>query len=164
MNAPRLLAMAAAALLASAHVHAQSSGRIPDDYPISPEALARAEGVPTGRVEPFAFNDSKVFPGTERQGWVYIPAQYNGARPAALMVFQDGHAYVSTNGRMRAPVVLDNLIAKGQVPVLVGVFINPGHRGSNAPNANTWGPRSNRSLEYDGLDALLAAATAVLAP
>ena len=151
MNAPRLLAMAAAALLVSAHANAQSNARIPDDYAIPPEALARAEGVPTGRVEPFAFNDSKVFPGTERQGWVYIPAQYDGSRPAALMVFQDGHAYVSTNGRMRAPVVLDNLIANGQVPPLIGVFINPGHRGANAPNANTWGPRSNRSLEYDGL-------------
>lgn len=151
MKACPRLAMAAATLLASAHAHAQSNARIPDDYAIPPEALARAEGVPTGRVEPFAFNDSKVFPGTERQGWVYIPAQYDGSRPAGLMVFQDGHAYVSTNGRMRAPVVLDNLIAKGQVPPLIGVFINPGHRGSNAPNANTWGPRSNRSLEYDGL-------------
>ena len=130
---------------------AQAPTRTPDDYPIPPEALARKEGVPTGRVAMFDFTDSKVFPGTERQGWVYIPAQYDPAKPAGLMVFQDGHAYVSAQGRMRAPVVLDNLIARGDVPVLVGVFINPGHRGSNAPNANGWGPRSNRSLEYDGL-------------
>ena len=129
----------------------QAPSRVPDDYPIPPEALSRAVGVPSGRVESFAFSDSKVFPGTHRDGWVYIPAQYQAAQPAGLMVFQDGHAYASTNGRMRVPIVLDNLIAQGQVPVMVAIFVNPGHRGTNAPNPANWGPRNNRSLEYDGL-------------
>ncbi len=132
-------------------LQSQSPARVPDDYPIPPEALARDGGAPAGRVESFAFADSKVFPGTQREGWIYIPAQYHATRPAGLMVFQDGHAYVSTNGRMRVPVVLDNLIARGHVPVMVAVFINPGHRGTHAPNPATWGPRNNRSLEYDGL-------------
>ena len=127
--------------------------RAADDYPIAPEALQRDPGIPVGRVEAFSFETSKVFPETRRDAWVYIPAQYNPAKPAALMVFQDGHAYVSTNGRMRVPIVFDNLIARGEMPVTVGVFINPGHRGNDGPAAGGWGPRNNRSLEYDGLGA-----------
>ncbi|MHB1307092.1 MAG: SMP-30/gluconolactonase/LRE family protein [Limisphaerales bacterium] len=122
-----------------------------DDYRLSSESTGRAPGAGVGRVEPFRFTDSRVFPGTGRDGWVYIPAQYDGARPAALMVFQDGHAYVSTNGQMRVPIVFDNLIAKGELPVTVGVFVNPGHRGDDAPPADGWGNRNHRSFEYDSL-------------
>lgn len=121
------------------------------DYPLGPESSARAPGVPAGRVEPFVFNDSKIFPETHRDGWVYLPAQYDPAKPAALMVFQDGHAYMSTNGQQRVPIVFDNLIAKGEMPVTVAVFINPGHRGKDGPAAEGWGNRSNRSFEYDSL-------------
>jgi enterochelin esterase family protein len=67
------------------------------------------------------------------------------------MVFQDGHTYVSATGQMRVPVVFDNLIARGEMPVTIGVFINPGHRGANAPKADGWGTRNNRSFEYDSL-------------
>ena len=122
-----------------------------DAYVLGPESTARREGVPAGRVESFQFAQSQVFPGTERDGWIYIPAQYDGSKPAALMVFQDGHAYVSTNGQVRAPIVMDNLIAKGDMPVTIGVFINPGHSGTNPPAASGWGNRSNRSVEYDSL-------------
>ena len=128
-------------------------GRIPDDYPIAVEAQARGPNVPAGRVESFQFTESKVFPDTTRDVWVYLPAQYTADKPAALMVFQDGHAYVSTNGRMRVPIVFDNLIARGEMPVTIGVFINPGHRGADGPPAGGWGNRNNRSLEYDGLGA-----------
>ncbi len=142
-----------------------AAARTPDDYPISDEAQARKPGVPAGRVESFTFSESTVFPGTARDGWVYIPSQYDPAKPAALMVFQDGHAYVSTNGRMRAPIVFDNLIAAGDMPVTVGVFINPGHRGDNAPPAMGWGNRSNRSVEYDSLgDAYVRFLTGELLP
>jgi enterochelin esterase family protein len=127
--------------------------RTPDDYPIAAEAESRGPNVPAGRLETFQFTDSKIFPDTTRDVWVYIPAQYSADKPAALMVFQDGHAYVSTNGRMRTPIVFDNLIARGDMPVTVGVFINPGHRGADAPPAAGWGNRNNRSLEYDGLGA-----------
>lgn len=122
-----------------------------DDYVLGPESLERAAGIPTGRVEEFDFSGSKVFPETTRAGWVYIPAQYDGARPAALMVFQDGHAYVSNTGQMRVPVVFDNLIAKGDMPVTVAIFINPGHRGEGGAPRDSWGNRSNRSFEYDSL-------------
>lgn len=122
-----------------------------DDYVLGTESTNRTAGVPAGRVEKFRFTTSKVFEGTERDGWVYIPAQYDPAKPAALMVFQDGHAYVSTNGQMRVPIVFDNLIAKGDMPVTIGVFINPGNRSTNNPPAEGWGNRSNRSVEYDSL-------------
>jgi enterochelin esterase-like enzyme len=125
--------------------------RAADDYELGPESLARGEKVPAGRVEAFDFNESKIFEGTARACWVYIPAQYDGTKPAALMVFQDGHSYVATNGSLRAPLVMDNLIAQGDMPVTVGIFVNPGHKGSDGPPAGGWGNRSNRSLEYDGL-------------
>ncbi|MFM7803148.1 MAG: SMP-30/gluconolactonase/LRE family protein, partial [Verrucomicrobiota bacterium] len=80
-----------------------------------------------------------------------IPAQYDGSRPAALMVFQDGHEYVRENGSQRVPIVLDNLIAKGEMPVTIALFLNPGHRGAGAPAPNGWGDRNNRSFEYDSL-------------
>jgi enterochelin esterase family protein len=122
-----------------------------DDYTLGPESTERAAGVPRGRVESFEFRDSEVFLGTRRQVWVYIPAQLEPGETAALMVFQDGHAYVSENGQMRIPIVFDNLIAAGEMPVTVGVFVNPGHRGDDGPPADGWGTRNNRSLEYDSL-------------
>lgn len=125
--------------------------RAAEEYPLGPDSIARAAGVPAGRVESFSFDASKVFPETHREGWVYIPAQYDPSKPAALMVFQDGGAYVSTNGQQRVPIVFDNLIARGEMPVTVGVFINPGRRGNDGPAAETGGNRSNRSFEYDSL-------------
>ncbi|MFM8358418.1 MAG: SMP-30/gluconolactonase/LRE family protein, partial [Verrucomicrobiota bacterium] len=92
---------------------------------------------------------NSVFPGTVRDYWVYRPAQLTPTQAAALMVFQDGRGYQSTNGAWRVPWVFDNLIARGEMPVTVGVFVDPGVvpslHGTNAL------PRFNRSLEYDGL-------------
>jgi enterochelin esterase family protein len=126
-------------------------GHAADEYQLTAESTERAAGVPKGRVEQFEFSESRIFPQTSRAAWVYIPAQYDRSRPAALMVFQDGHAYVSETGQMRVPVVFDNLIHHGQMPVTIGVFINPGHRGGEGPPAAGWGNRNNRSLEYDSL-------------
>src|SRR2546426_282341 len=68
-----------------------------DDYKLGPDSQFKAE-VPHGRIERFQFTNSTVFPGTVRDGGVYIPAQYDSSKPAALMVFQDGMGYLSTNG------------------------------------------------------------------
>src|ERR1041384_890570 len=95
-----------------------------NDYKLGPESTERAPGVPKGRVEKFQFTESKVFPDTTRDCWIYIPAQYDGSKPAALMVFQDGGGYVSETGGQRVPIVFDNLIEKGELPVTVGVFVN----------------------------------------
>jgi len=109
------------------------------------------EGVPKGTISEHEWTSTKAFPGTTRRYSVYVPKQYNGSKPAALMVFQDGHAYQSSNGDFRVPVVFDNLIHAGDMPVTIGVFIDPGHKGE-LPKKRGWRPRpSNRSIEYDTL-------------
>lgn len=111
-----------------------------DDYQLGPDSQFRPD-VPHGRVERFQLTNSTVFPGTVRDGGVYIPAQYDPVKPAALMVFQDGMGYLSTNGSWRVPIVFDNLISDKAMPVTIAIFLNPGMRGQ----------QSNRSFEYDSL-------------
>jgi enterochelin esterase family protein len=122
-----------------------------NDYQLGRESTERAPGVPKGRVEKFQFAESKVFADTARDCWIYIPAQYDGSKPAALMVFQDGGNYVGETGSQRVPIVFDNLIAKGDMPVTIGVFINPGTRTASDSSAEGTRNRSNRSFEYDSL-------------
>jgi enterochelin esterase-like enzyme len=100
-------------------------------------------GVPKGTVTQHTFR-SQVFPGTVRDYWVYVPAQYTPEKPAAVMVFQDGEWYM--RDPVFAPTVFDNLIHKGDMPVTVGIFILPG----TIPQEGR-PPRSNRSFEYDTL-------------
>src|SRR5687767_318343 len=88
----------------------------------------RKEGVPRGKLTDFDWKESKVFPGTIRRCTIYVPAQYDASKPAALMVFQDGHTYLKEDGDFRAPVVFDNLIAAKEMPVTIGVFIDPGFK------------------------------------
>src|SRR5687767_3660009 len=95
-----------------------------DDYKLGSDSMPQ-EGVPRGQVTKNTWT-SKVFPGTVRDWWTYVPAQYDAAKPACVMVFQDGGGYVSTNGQWRVPTVFDNLIHRKEMPVTVGVFINPG--------------------------------------
>jgi len=123
----------------------------PKTYELGPDSM-RQEGVPRGQVTMHVWKDSQVFPGTIRRYWVYVPAQYAAAQPAALMVFQDGHAYVDEDGQFRVPIVFDNLIHKGEMPVTIGVFVDPGHTRTELPPEPGWQPRPrNRSVEYDTL-------------
>ena len=108
----------------------------------------RTVGVPQGKVTKHVWK-SQIFEGTTREYYVYVPAQYDGVQPACVMVFQDGHAYEGENGQVRAPIVFDNLIHAGDLPVTICVFINPGHHGDRQPE-NRW-RGSNRSFEYDTL-------------
>jgi predicted peptidase len=112
------------------------------------EESHRQEGVPEGVVTKHEWT-SQVFEGTQREYFVYVPKQYDGTQPACLMVFQDGHAYVDPEGQFRVPIVFDNLIHAGEMPVTIGLFINPGHRGDSQPD-NRW-RANNRSFEYDTL-------------
>jgi len=124
------------------------TARAADDYKLGPDSM-RQEGVPQGRVQgPFTWK-SQVFRDTVRQYWIYVPAQYDAARPAAVMVFQDGHKYVNAEQEYRVPIVFDNLIHKREMPVTIGVFVNPGQRGETLP-ADPW-RADNRSAEYDSL-------------
>ncbi|QDT63157.1 alpha/beta hydrolase [Calycomorphotria hydatis] len=121
-----------------------------ETYPTHPDSL-RNPDVPRGTVTRNEWNDSKIFPETSRTYWVYVPAQYDGSEPAAVMVVQDGHAYVSEERGYKLPIVFDNLIARGDMPVTIAIMINPGHIGENAPRENGWGKRNHRSIEYDTL-------------
>lgn len=115
-------------------------------YEMPPEWTPDPE-VAKGRLETFEYTASKIFPNTVRQVTVYVPAGYESAKPAALMVWQDGSRHADPNGQMRATVVMDHLIAKKQMPVTVGVFIDPGRR----PNQKPGDKAANRGFEYDSL-------------
>ena len=120
-----------------------------DQYVLGPDSLPK-EGVPHGKVIPMEPWHSKVFDGTVRDWWVYVPAQYDAAKPAAVMIFQDGGKGNATDpkfaGSNNAIFVFDNLIHAKQMPVTIGIFISPGNFPTNDPKAK---PRSNRSFEYD---------------
>jgi enterochelin esterase family protein len=111
---------------------------IPVRYLHGPDSSAQP-GVPRGTVVNFAINESEVYPGKSRTVWVHVPARYDPSEPAALMVFQDGALYLDPTGEMRAGIVLDNLMHRGEMPVTLGVFVDPGQPG-------------NRNLEYDAFD------------
>lgn len=104
--------------------------------------------VPQGEVKKSVFTESRIFEGTVRDYWVYVPKQYKAEEPANLIVFQDGGGYVKPDGASRAPVVLDNLIAKKELPPTVAVFVSPGTIPGGKPGAAS---RSNRSFEYDSM-------------
>lgn len=118
-----------------------------EDYKFGPDSFPQA-GVPLGTVEKFSWKTSTLYPGTERDYWVYVPKQYDAAKPACLMIFLDGGGYVSTNGQFRTPTVFDSLIHKKEMPVTIGLFINPGNVPPAEPGQKG---RSNRSYEYDSL-------------
>ena len=117
-------------------------------YAVHPDSLQRP-GVPEGTVSQGTWKDSKVFPGTVRDYWIYTPKQYDGSKPAALMVFQDGGGYVKRNGGANVPNVFDNLINSGEMPVTIGLFINPGVVPAKNEDSQA---RFNRSFEYDSVD------------
>ena len=120
-------------------------------YPLGPDSQVQSN-VPQGTISTHTLLDCKSFPGTVRRYYVYVPKQYDARKPAALMVFQDGHAYVNKTGQYRAPVVFDNLIHSGEIPVTIGVFVDPGHRKEKLPPKPGWRPTpENRSVEYDTL-------------
>lgn len=118
-----------------------------DQYVLGPDSHVKP-GVPQGKVTTHQWTESKIYPGTVRDYAVYVPAQYDKAKPAALMVFQDGMGMVGEKGQFRAATVFDNLIAAGEMPVTIGIFINPGMFPSAKPGEKG---RSNRSFEYDSL-------------
>ena len=122
------------------------SAQAGEEYVLGPDSQVQP-GVPRGEITKYSWT-STIFPGTVRDYWVYVPKQYDPAKPAAVMVFQDGAAYIKEDGNARVPTVFDNLIHKGEMPITVGIFINPGVVPALSESVL---PRFNRSFEYDGL-------------
>src|SRR3954469_244122 len=111
-------------------------------YSLGPDSLPR-EGVPKGELRgPFKLPRT-TYSGAEHSYWVYVPAQYGASREASLMVFHDGATYLKADGFYRAQNVLDNLIYRGEIPMIIGAFIDPG--------INTADGKSIRQEEYDSL-------------
>lgn len=108
----------------------------------------RQSGVPKGVVTKHEW-ESKLYRNNFRPYWVYVPAQYDSTKPAALMVFQDGQAYMDESGDFRVPIVYDNLIHQKKLPVTICLFVNPGHKSKEYP-ARPY-DASYRSDEYDVL-------------
>jgi len=113
----------------------------PEEYLVHPDAQVK-EGVPKGEVLKFTFEKSKFFPGTWREYWIYVPAQYDASQPACVYINQDGVQW-------QAPAVFDNLIHQKAMPVTIGVFIMHGRVKAAKPDEAL--DRFNRSYEYDGL-------------
>lgn len=129
-------------------------GQNPDQlYRLGPDSLVQ-EGVPQGKIVGPHVLPCQVFPGTQHTYWVYVPAQYDPAQPACLMVFNDGQAFLDPEGNLRAVNVLNNLIYRREIPVMLAVFINPGRRPDQPePTPRDWGDRNtNRPTEYNSLD------------
>ncbi len=121
-------------------------------YKLGPDSLPMA-GVPKGKFSEAKVIQSQVFPGTQHTYWVYVPAQYDPSKPTAVMIFNDGQAMKADPGDVRAQNVLDNLIYRREIPVMLGVFINPGRRPDQPEPPEPgggWGDRTtNRPDEYN---------------
>lgn len=116
----------------------------PARYARGPDSESHPE-VPVGQLIEHTWDQSRIFPGTARRYWVYVPAQYRAEEVANLLVVQDGWYYLDLNNQIRTAVVLDNLIHQGEIPVTIGVFVDPGE----FPSEEDPVARRNRNLEYD---------------
>ena len=121
------------------------SARPPVDYSLGPDSQPQP-GVPRGTLSRHTLAPGKFFPGTPHNYQIYVPAQYDPSRPIAYMIFLDGSGYAGN--AVRVPVVLDNLIAKRDVPPMIAMFIDPGIMPALSDQAQN---RYERIFEYDSL-------------
>lgn len=130
---------------------ATAQNRQAGDYPFTQDSLVQ-DNITKGQLKgPFEFH-SKIFAGTVRQYWIYIPANYNRKRPPNLLVFQDGQRATNPNGSLRIPIVLDNLIHKKDIPSTLGIFITPGNLSERYPDNLGMSNPNHRAEEYDALN------------
>lgn len=153
LNTLRFCSLALAiALGGAAPCWSQQQGN-DDFFKLGPDSL-KQDGVPHGEVSGPHTLPCKVWEGTQHTYWVYVPAQYDPAKPCSIMIFQDGHAFLDENGSARATNVIDNLTHRREIPVMITVFINPGRRPDQPDgSAKQWGDGvNNRAEEYNSLD------------
>ena len=116
-----------------------------EDYALGPDSQPQA-GVPKGTVTRYKLEPGKFYPGTPHNYSLYVPVQYDAAKPAPFMIFLDGSGSLSNN--VRVPVVFDNLIARHELPPLIGIFVDPGVLPAVSDQAQN---RFERVFEYDSL-------------
>jgi gluconolactonase len=139
-----LVGVSVAGLLAQTPAQAPIAGA-PVDYSLGPESQPQP-GVPKGTLTQHTLAPGKYYPGTPHNYQIYVPSQYNASRPTPFMIFLDGNGYAGDG--IRVPVVFDNLIAKGDLPPMIGIFINPGVLPSGSEQAQN---RYERIVQYDSL-------------
>jgi sugar lactone lactonase YvrE/predicted esterase len=127
-----------AILFATALLHSE-------EYRLGPDSQPQT-GVPKGTVTKYKLEPGKFYPGTPHNYAIYVPAQYDAAKPTPFMIFLDGSGALSDN--VRVPVVFDNLIAKHDLPPLIGIFVDPGVLPALSDDAQS---RFERVFEYDSL-------------
>ena len=135
-----LITLALMLTVAAGAQELRHNAQYPDDPAFKPVADSLKGVILSGE-----FNNSKIYPETRREWKVYVPVQYNGVTPACLLVGLDGILFNATT-------VLDNLIASGEMPVTIGVFVQPGV--SYDADGNVL--RYNRSNEFDRTDGTFA--------
>jgi len=124
---------------------APPAGLPPVTYTLGPDSEPQAD-VPKGTVTRHTLAPGRFFPGTPHAYQVYVPASYDANRPTPVMIFLDGNGYAGNN--VRVPVVLDNLIARREVPAMIAIFIDPGVMPALSDQAQN---RYERIFEYDSL-------------
>lgn len=144
ITAALVLALVASTAFAQAQRRPPAPPNFDAFYELGPDSLIR-RGVPKGTVKGPVSLPSRVYPGVAHDYWVYVPAQYDGTTDVSLMVFNDGATYMQPDGYYRAVNVLDNLIYRGELPVMIAAFIDPGKFIKDGA--------SNRQAEYDPPDA-----------
>jgi enterochelin esterase-like enzyme/sugar lactone lactonase YvrE len=115
------------------------------DYSLGPDSQPQPN-TPKGTVTRFVLPPGRFYPGTPHNCQLYVPAQYNAAKPAPFMIFLDGGG--AAGNSQRVPVVLDNLIAKGDVPPMIAIFIDPGVQPALS---DSFQGRRERIFEYDNV-------------
>ena len=123
-----------------------------DMYPL-PE-MWTDKGNPRGSVRKIEMEDSVFYPGTKHTVWVYVPAAYREEEPADLAVFFDSQMYVKDADKnyydyMPLCLLLDNMIAAGEIPPTIGVVASYGKPGPGQPFMGFREGHVNRSYEYD---------------
>jgi len=121
-----------------------------ETYTLGPDSQPH-EGVPKGTVTKYILKPDRFYPGTPHHYAVYVPAQYDASKPTPFMIFLDGSGALG-NG-VRVPVVFDNLIAKHEIPPMIGIFIDPGILPAVSENDQN---RYERIFEYDSLSGRFA--------
>ena len=129
----------------------QAVAREPDEYALTADSLPQS-GVPRGQLAgPFEFQ-RRIFAGTVRRYWVFVPAQYSPQSPANVLVFQDGQRATNPTGSLRVPQVMENLIHKHEMPVTIGIFVTPGNLSEKYPDTLGMSNPDHRAPEYDALN------------
>ena len=108
--------------------------------PVDPPEGKEDPAIPHGEILEGSIADTIYYPGTTNDFRVYVPAQYDPAKPACLLVKMDGLGDFEAH-------VLDHLIASKEVPVMIAVGVSPGHVFRDGKVV-----RFNRCFQYDSMN------------